>query len=84
MSSETAYSKRIPAYSEFFYGDIYNSPSKTASRDKPLSVHLRTFFQDEKMLQQAINLYKQGIIDALQLHGVKQQNFAKIDLKNTL
>ena len=51
MSSEIASSKRIPAYSEFFYGDIYNSPSKTASRDKPLSVHLRTFFQDEKMLQ---------------------------------
>ena len=53
-----------------------------ALKSHPKILKIGVVKEDEKMLQQAINLYKQGIIDALQLHGVKQQNFAKIDLKN--
>lgn len=36
---------------------------------------------DQEMMQIAINLYKEGIIDALQLHGVSQKSFGSINLK---
>ena len=45
---------RLPAYSEFVYGHIYNDLDKSNARDNDFSANLRTFFQYDKLIESSL------------------------------
>lgn len=54
----------------------------TALQAHPKILKIAVVKDDEEMLKAAIHLYKCGIIDALQLHGVRGKIFGGVDLEN--
>lgn len=63
MSSETSAQTtvhKIPAYSEFFYGEVYNNLDKSRRCDNQLSTFLHYFGQHDKLVSSLLREVKQS------------------------